>query len=259
MRQWMVLFKKEWLEMLSNYKLFYIPLVFILLGILQPVSSYYMPQLIDKAGNLPEGTIIEIPVPTSGEVLAQTLGQFSQLGALIVVLSFMGIIAAERSSGVASIILVKPVSYISYITSKWTSASILTAFSYLLGMLAAYYYTILLIGDIAFATFLKGTFVYGLWVIILVSLTVLFSSFLKSNGMVAFATLGLTILLSIVSSLIPKWMRWSPSRLSEQANALFINGTPNEDFYLVLGSSIILIAISIWASIKLFQKKELID
>ena len=182
MKQWGVLFRKEWVEMLRNYKLVYIPLVFILLGILQPVTSYYMPQIIDKAGNLPEGTVIEIPVPTSGEVLVQTLGQYGQMGALIIILSFMGIIAAERSSGVAGLILVKPVSFVSYITSKWVSASIITAVSYLLGMLASYYYTILLIGDIEFLIFLKGTLVYGLWLILLVSFTIFFSSFMRGSG-----------------------------------------------------------------------------
>jgi len=77
--------------------------------------------------------------------------------------------------------------------------------------------------------------------------------------MVAFLTLGLTILLSLATSLMPKWMNWSPSRLADQAYSFFVNGEPNVNFGLVLASTIVLITVSVLASIKLFENKELID
>src|SRR5690606_11651471 len=109
-----VLFKKEWIEMTRNFKILWIPLVFILLGIMQPVTSYYLPEIIKAAGELPEGAVFEIPMPTPQEVLVQTFGQYSQIGILVLVLAFMGIVAAEKNSGVSDIILVKPVSFANY-------------------------------------------------------------------------------------------------------------------------------------------------
>src|SRR5437764_8123876 len=127
MNTWFVLFRKEWLEMSRNYKIIWIPLTFILLGLLQPISSYYMPEIMKNASNLPKGAVINIPMPSSGEVLAQTLGQFNQMGVLILVLAFMGIVSAERRSGMIKTILVKPVGYPSYINAKWMSAVLLSA------------------------------------------------------------------------------------------------------------------------------------
>ena len=69
MTQWTVLYRKEMTEMARNYKILWIPIVFILLGVMQPVSSYYMPEILDTFGGLPEGTILEMPTPTGAEVL----------------------------------------------------------------------------------------------------------------------------------------------------------------------------------------------
>ncbi|CAM5220807.1 ABC-2 type transport system permease protein OS=Ureibacillus acetophenoni OX=614649 GN=SAMN05877842_11045 PE=4 SV=1 [Ureibacillus acetophenoni] len=150
MKKWFVLHRKEWLEMTRNYKVIWIPLVFVLFGLMQPITSYYMPEILKNASNLPEGSIIQIPTPSSGEVLAQTLGQFNQIGVLVLVLAFMGIVSSERKSGMLKAILVKPVSFSSYITAKWMSAVLLSFGAIFLGMIASWYYTVLLIDDFPF-------------------------------------------------------------------------------------------------------------
>ncbi|MCA1032075.1 ABC transporter permease [Bacillus timonensis] len=259
MKQWVVLFRKEWIEMVRNFKLIWMPLIFILLGLLQPITSYYLPTILESAGDLPEGAVIDIPLPSSEEVIIQTLGQYSQIGVLILALAFMGIIAGERNSGVAGMVLVKPVSYTNYITAKWLSATLVGLLSYFLGMLAAWYYTILLIGEIVFADFMSGTIVYGIWLLFLITLTVLFSSFFKSGGLVAFFTIVCAIALSAVTALAKKWMLWSPANLSNYANSIILTGNTGEHFILVLITSIVLILIFLLLSIQLFQRKELTE
>lgn len=223
MKQWSVLFRKEWLEMSRNYKIIWIPLVFILFGLMQPVTNYYMPDILKNASDLPEGTIIEIPLPTSGEVLAQTLGQFNQMGVLILVLAFMGIVAAERKSGMIKAILVKPVDYSSYITAKWVSALLLSAASVALGMLASWYYTELLIDQYPFMNLVKGTGLYFVWILFLLTFTVFLSSRLKSSGLVAAFALLMSILLSLSTSLLGKWMEWSPAQLTTAASSYLVD------------------------------------
>jgi ABC-2 type transport system permease protein len=259
MSQWLILFKKEWLEMSRNFKLLWMPLVFILLGIMQPVTSYYLPQILKAAGELPEGAVFDIPMPSSAEVLVGTLGQYSQIGVLVLALGFMGIIAGERSSGVAGMILVKPVSFTSYITAKWLSAVILTGISFFLGMLASWYYTKLLIGDIAFSTLLNGSLVYFVWLAFLITVTVLFSSFLKSSGIVAFVTIIIAILLSAITSLLSKWMTWSPANLSGHSYSIFMTESAGDHFTLVLTVSLALIIGLLILATQLFSRKELTE
>ncbi|THE09712.1 ABC transporter permease [Bacillus timonensis] len=256
MRQWMVLFKKEWIEMTRNFKILWIPLVFILLGIMQPVTSYYLPEIIKAAGELPEGAVFEIPIPSPQEVIVQTLGQYSLIGILVLVLAFMGIVAAEKSSGVSDIILVKPVSFANYITAKWVSVVLMTIGSFLLGVLASWYYTGVLIGDIGFGELMKGALVYGTWLVFLVTVTLLLSSLFKSNLIVAFVSLLVAIGLSAITSLLSKWMSWSPARLSTHASKLLLTGSPDKHFALSLTISFLLVLVLLISSIYLFAKKE---
>ncbi|WP_077619878.1 ABC transporter permease subunit [Bacillus sinesaloumensis] len=256
MRQWSILFKKEWIEMTRNFKIMWIPLVFILLGIMQPVTSYYLPEIIKAAGELPEGSVFEIPIPSPQEVIVQTLGQFSQIGVLVLVLAFMGIVAAEKNSGVSDIILVKPVSFANYITAKWVSIAIMTLGSFLLGIVASWYYTGILIGDIEFGELLKGSLVYGTWLLFLVTVTLLLSSLFKSTMFVAFMSLLVAIGLSAITSLLSKWMTWSPARLSNHASELLLTGSPGKHFALSFTITILLIVVLLVSSIFFFTKKE---
>jgi len=242
--------------MTRNFKILWIPLVFILLGIMQPVTSYYLPEIIKVAGELPEGAVFDIPVPTPQEVLVQTFGQYSQIGILVLVLAFMGIVAAEKNSGVSDIILVKPVSFANYITAKWVSIAIMTLGSFLLGILASWYYTGVLIGDVEFGELMKGSLVYGTWLVFLVTVTLLLSSLFKSNIFVAFMSLLVAIGLSALTSLLSKWMTWSPARLSTHASSLLLTGSPDKQFALSLTVSLLLILVLLLSSIYLFAKKE---
>ena len=121
MMQWKTLFKKEMLEHWRNYKWIWVPLVIILLAIMDPITTYYLPLILESVGGLPDGAVIEMPTPLPRDVIMMSLGQLSSLGVLIIVLMMMGTISGEIKSGVSELILVKPVTYLNYITSKWAS------------------------------------------------------------------------------------------------------------------------------------------
>ena len=114
-----ILLHKEWREAIRTAKIIWLPAVFLLLGLVQPIMAKFMPDIIASAGNLPEGTILQIPIPKPGEVLGQTLSQFGTIGLLAICLASMGMISGERRNGTAAWILVKPVSPLAYVASKW--------------------------------------------------------------------------------------------------------------------------------------------
>lgn len=258
MRSWFVLFRKEWVEMARNYKIIWIPLTFILLGLAQPLTSYYMPEIMKNASNLPKGAVIKIPLPSSGEVLSQTLGQLNQMGILILVLAFMGIVSADRRSGMLKAILVKPIHYASYISAKWLSAILLSLTAVTLGMVAAWYYTNLLIGDFPFVKLIQGTGLYFGWILFIVTITVFLSSQLKSSGLVAAFALLLSIILSLLTSLLEKWMEWSPATLTSAASEIFINGKVEGPLYLPLTVTVLLVVTLLYlaASRSALQKTK---
>lgn len=256
MRQWILFYRKEMLEMSRNYKWMWIPLVFMLLGIMQPVMTYFLPEILKNAGNMPKGTLITIPVPTGGEVLGQMLGQYGMLGLLILVLSMMAIVSGERQSGVASLILVKPVSYISYITAKWAGMVSITAVSFMLGYAGGWYYTGQLIGSVDTAWALQAFGFYLLWLIFIVTVTLAVSSVLSNAAGVAFVTLGLAALLTALSGLFHKALLWSPSHLTDIAAGWLQSGDTDWPIVPIVIVTLILMACCLALSVTAVRIKE---
>ncbi len=259
MKQWFILFSKEHKEMLKNFKWIWVPLVFIFLGMMQPISSYYMPQILEAVGGLPEGAVFEMPVPTAQEVLVATLGQFSQIGILILVLATMGIVASERSSGSFIMILVKPVSFTSYITAKWASITLFSIISFFLGYVFAAYYTYVLMGEFIIGDMLLAAVIYAIWLTFLMTLVIFFSSIIKSIGAIAFLTLGTTILLSVLTGIFSKYMYWSPARLSTHSQSILLTGTGADYFFLAILATFMLIFALLFLTTYLFKKRELVN
>ncbi|MDF2668654.1 MAG: transporter permease [Paenibacillus sp.] len=255
-QQWFVLYRKEMLEMMRNYKWVWVPLVFILFGASQPITTYYMSDILSASGGLPEGTIIQIPMPTGAEMMAQTLSQFSTIGVLVLVLAFMGAVSAERLSGAIYMVLMKPVPHHTYVTAKWAAMATLTGVSLLTGMMAAWYYTELLIGDVTAAALLQSFLLYGLWLAFILTVTLLLSILLKSSGSIAFLSVGIIFLLSIMTSILTRWMKWSPAALTEHATEVLIHGSAGSQLALCLSATVLLIGILLVLSVYSLRLKQ---
>lgn len=258
--RYIVMVQKELLELIRSFKLLWVPLVFVLLGIMQPVSMHLMPLLLEKAGNLPQGAVIAIPKPQGAEVLAQTLQQFGTLGVLILVLVCMGAVSGERNSGAASLILVKPISFLSFIGSKWTAMLLLSWFSLSVGYLASWYYTVLLIGEVSIIGVGKSLLIYGLWLTFVVTLTLMFSTLLRSPAAAAFSTLGGAVVLTLLAGIFPKQLGWSPGALSGFAYHMVNKGLIYDNrFGWAILSSILLITAALAASVWILKRSPAVD
>lgn len=235
MRTWLVLFRKECLELLRSYKWLWVPLIFLLLGIAQPITSYLLPDLLKVAGNLPEGAIMEIPLPRPGESLASVLSNYNTIGLLVLTLAFMSSITGERQRGITSLILAKPVSAFAYLSSKWTASVMLAWASLLLGYGGAWYYADMLLGKVNVIHALEALLLYALWLAFLMALLILVGSWLASGGAAAAVTLLTATALSLATGLFANWLVFSPSRLVTHAEALLMKGQPEPSLGLSLG------------------------
>jgi ABC-2 type transport system permease protein len=198
-----------------------------------------------------------MPKPTAGAVLASGLSQYSTIGVLVIVLGTMGIIAGERKNGVAAMILVKPVSYFSYVTSKWAGRLLLVWISLFIGYISTWYYTGQLFDWVPIGEFFQSFALYGLWLTVIVTVTVFFSATLLSPGMAGFISLAITLVVSILSGALSHLLEWSPSQLTSYAGALLTAGKLPDDTLPASFISLLLIAILVCCSVFIFKKKEL--
>lgn len=212
MRNAWVFYQKEMLEMIRSYKLAWIPVVFIILGIMQPLATYYMPEILSASGDVPPGLLEAYEMPGAAATMVQTLGQYGTIGMLVLVLATMNSLSGERQSGTAELIQVRPVSPLVIVFAKWSAQLILLLLCLGLGTGAAAYYTWQLIGELSWNTVLFASGLYGIWLLCIVSLTLFFSSFLRAPA-AAFLALLFGAGLSLLNSLAPSWLEWSPASL----------------------------------------------
>jgi len=234
MSTWMVLLRKEGLELIRSYKWLWVPLTFLLIGISEPITSYLLPDILKAAGNLPEGAIIEIPLPAAGEALASVLANFNTIGLLVLTLAFMSSVSGERQRGVTALIMAKPVSRLAYLSSKWVAAVLLSWTSLLLGYGGAWYYSDLLLGKVDPQHALVALLLYALWLALLMALLILCGCWFTSGAAAAAVTLIGVAVLSITTGLFSDWLVWSPTRLATHAEAMLSQGQTAEGIGLTL-------------------------
>lgn len=234
MKKFLILLQKELKEAWCSGKWIWFPIALVILGISQPLSTYYMPQILEKAGNLPEGAVIEIPVPTGGEMLASTLGQFGTVGTLLIVIAFMGAIANERQNRSLTLVMARPVSALQYIASKWCAQMLITFLSFFLSYIWTWYYTNLLFTSVSWNRALASFLLYCLWLLFTLSVTIFFGTVFKTTSGIAGVSLVLLGGLSILSGLFTRFFHWSPSHIRAQAAAMLIQGELAEHGLLVI-------------------------
>lgn len=255
--QWITLFQKEVLENWRNFKWVWVPLVIILLAIMDPITNYYLPQLIDIVGGMPDGAAFEVPVPSIEEAIMMSLSQLSTLGILVLVLISMGTITSERKSGISELVLAKPVSFRNYITAKWVSWIALVWVSLILGMAMIWYYGNLLFGEISLVTIALVIFFYGLWLTLVMTLSLFYNTLFNSSGVVAFFTIATIMVLSLVTQVFSHILTWSPNKLSEHIHEMLLVEEISMDLIWTSIITIAVIIILLLASIQLMSKKEL--
>ncbi len=253
MQLW-ALTKKEFLEALRNYKLIIVPIVFIFLAALQPVTFYYLPDIM-KLASFSEGAIIQIPIPTAEETIYSIYGQLAQVGLIIIILISMGTISNEIKNGVAETILSKPIKRSSYLLAKWILYFTLTIGSFILALLAGKYYTTAIIGESAWLPVIQSSAVVILYLLLFLALNLLLSTILKSS----IAAGGITILLTIIFSLIASFSLkfwFLPSYLLTLSKAiLFEQNLAYTGLSITFALALILICLL--TSIYLLNRKQL--
>ena len=259
MKQWQVLVRKEMLEMWRSFKWLWLPVVFVIMGAMQPLATYYMPQLIDALGGLPEGTVIEIPTPTGNQMMAELVGEYGTLGVLVLVLAGMGLIAGEKLNRYLSLVMVRPVPHGSFITAKWASYVTLGLSSLVAGVLVGWYYTEMLIGQVDVLQLVGGTLIYALWLVFVMTVTLLMSTLMKGSAAVASSSILLIVAITLVTSILDRFMTWSPAKLTSHALLVIAEGTTGDSFWLSVAASVVLIVVMLLVCIRIFKRQELAD
>jgi ABC-2 type transport system permease protein len=253
MRGFWVLLRKELAEQFRTSKVIIVAAVFLFFGLGTPLLTKYTPELIKAVGT--GGITIEMPAPTSGDSLTKYTSTMAQFGVLMAVLVAMGAIAREVEMGTAAMVLSKPVGRLAFILAKLKAEAFTFLVALILGGLACWGYTVLLFGDANATGFLYQNLLLGLFFVLCLGITLLFSSLMTSQLAAGGLALALIILLSVVGSL--PWVgRYLPGQLINWGNRL-VSKIPGTTEWGAVGVVVLLVALSIYFTWLGLRKKEL--
>lgn len=245
-----VLLKKELRDHVKTYKLLIVVAVFLLLGLGTPLLFYYLPSLLENTGDIP----IPIPDFTAADVVSEYLGTITQIGILVVILVAMGAVARERERGTAVMTLSKPVGRGTFIASKLAALSVTFGLGLASGAVACYVYTTILFTGLNAPSFVVVNLLAGLFFLVCISVTLLCSTFFKSQlaagGLALLAIVGLWAL-----ALIPPLELYAPMGIINWGQRIIAGSGPSA--WGAVGISLGLVALCTTLAWQTLLRKEL--
>jgi ABC-2 type transport system permease protein len=220
---------------------------------MSPALAKLMPDLIKTA--TPKGMTISIPSPTALDSWGQFFKNVGQMGLLVLVIVFCGIIANEFSHGTLINMLTKGLKRSTVILSKLTAATVIWTLSYLLSFILTYFYT---------AYFWKMdpmhhmfvTF-FSLWLfgVFLISLVILGGTVFK-NIYGSLLVTGGAVSVMMLLNIYPKLQKYNPIILSSDNMSLLTAQKDVSDFMPAIIICTVLIVVLVSISILAFNKKQ---
>jgi ABC-2 type transport system permease protein len=250
------LLEKEVVEAWRTYRLAVISALFLAFGIVAPVMTRYLPDII--AAFAPSGFQVSLPPLGVPDVIDQLLKNIVQFGALAAILTTMGTVASEKERGTAALVLTKPVTRLAFLSSKLAAIGLLFGLAIALATIGGWIYTTYLFEPIQPWPWAEMAGVIWLSTMVYVAITFLGSVLMRSSlGAAAFGFAGL-IALSL-ASIIPSLSSWLPAGLTAVAKAVALGTTRDPELHpdRTIGISIAIIVIAVFLSWLRFRREEL--
>ena len=245
--------RKESLEQIRTYRFLVIAAVLIASGLLSPLLAKLTPELFKL---IPGGEQFAglIPEPTVLDAFTQYIKNINQFALLLAVLVTMGAVAQEKEKGTAAVVLVKPLPRWGFLLAKFLIISFVFATSLALAGLGAYYYTRLLFEPTSIGIWLAVNGLLLVYVLVYVAVTLLFSTFSRSQVMAGGLSLAALVLLGLLGS-FPTLGKYLPGKLVSWASTLYLQ--PDLTAWPALWASLGIILVSLLGAWLAFRRQEL--
>ncbi|MCL1698557.1 MULTISPECIES: ABC transporter permease subunit [unclassified Lysinibacillus] len=253
MRGFTVLLQKEFREAWRSWKFLWIPLVFALLGMTDPLTNYYMMDILNAVGNLPEGFEMLMPELMPADLLYASIGQFQTIGLLVFMATFVGAVSKERASGMATLLYVRPISFGAYFMSKFVVMSTIGFVSILAGFAASVYYTVILFGTFEIGPLVASFITYFSWLLFVIAVTLMMSATFKT---VVATTCAFAVIFigQILDTLVGAFWTISPWKLPLYGVQLIRGTMEMPDYWWSLSLTLVITIICVSLGILTMKK-----
>jgi ABC-2 type transport system permease protein len=223
----MNLWRLEWLRLIRTPRALSLAAVYLAIGLIEPVATRYASTLLAHAGR---GAVIRLPKPTPAAALSSYVGEATLIGLIVLVVVAASALGFDSSPGLSAFFRTRVTSMWRLVAPRFATYAAAGAVAYLLGTLAAWYETRLLIGSLPVAALFAGVLCGVVYLAFAVAVTALATSLARTT--VASAGIALAILLALpLLADVHVLANWVPSALVG-APADLVAGTHHLPYFL---------------------------
>lgn len=244
-------------EVARTWRLWVLPTVLVFLAASGPVIVRFTKEILAAALGAEEAAAIPWPDPTASDASAQWASDLTQLAVFIVVVMAAGAINAEVRSGVAAMLLVKPVSRASYVLTHAAALLGFIALAGLLGALVSWVATSLTFGAVDVGPTLGATAAWVVLAAVLVAASLLASATIEAVAGAAGVGIGVYFLLALLS-IVPQLSDYTPAGLMRVTTEV-ATGAQQLDATLwwPLASGLLLATTLLASTVIVFRRREI--
>jgi ABC-2 type transport system permease protein len=221
----MNLWRLEWLRLARTRRLLALIGVYLFFGLTGPLTARYLEQILGSLGT--EGIRIEFPPPKPSDGIAQFVSNTSQIGLLVVVLVAASALAFDARREMAVFLRTRVTGVRAIVVPAYaiTTGGAVTAF--VVGSLAAWYETTVLLGGLPAGRMLLGIALAALFLAFAVAVVALVAAVARGVLATAGVTLAVLLAMAIVGN-VPAAGRWLPTALASAPAGLVGPSAPGD-------------------------------
>ena len=220
----MSLWRLEWLRLLRTRRWLVLGGVYLFFGFLGPLTARYMGEILERFGGEIQVTVPD-PVPADGMV--QFSANAQQIGLLVVVVVAARALALDAVPEMSVFLRTRVRRVASLLAPRYLVATAAAAAAFVLGTLAAWYETAVLLGGLSAGAVLMGI-LYGI-VYLAFAIAVVAAAAARTRGVLGAVVITLIALLGLpLPGLLGTLEEWLPSYLLGAQVDLVLDGTAGE-------------------------------
>ena len=250
-----ILLRKELLEAWRTRRLPVVAVLFLVVGIVSPLTARYLPEIIKALGGQVQ---ISIPPPVAADALAQLQKNLGQLGALAAIALAMGSVSGELDRGTAALVLAQPATRAAFLGAKLVAIGVVLGVSVIAASVVAWIYTAILFEPLPVAGWVAMAALSWLALMAWASITFLASA--ATGSTTAAAGIGFVgIVVISLASIVPTLDRLLPPALAAPAIQLASEGVVTDAgaaISAVLGTTALILVAAVGAQLA-FRSREL--
>lgn len=200
----------EWLRLVRTPRALALAAVYLFFGLTEPVLTKYASQIFS---HVTSGAQITFPTPTPAAGLSSYVSQASQTGMIVVVVIAAGAFTFDARHGLATFLRTRARSMWQLLIPRFAVNTAAAAVAYLLGTLAAWYETSLLIGPVPAAATFGGLLCGAVYLAFAIAVAAVAASVVRGTLGTVGLSLVVLLLLPIVG-LAKAVHDWLPTTLA---------------------------------------------